>query len=325
MTLIRSALLLLVLILPARALPDLGEDAVLRDHLWKEFTAKPVSERPKVGLVFSAGSLRATAHVGVASVLENAGFPVDVVAGTSMGAIMGALYAGGTPIKRLWEIGSTIRLTSGSNIDTLSLIRYILADKLFSSEATEKFIRKELGGLRFEDLKKPFACVAADLYSGEAIYFREGDLALAVRASMNLPGIFAPVEFRHRYLTDGGVVDYIPIDAAKLLGAEWVIASVTESDYTQTKPKNVLQSLEQVIDIRGSLLSREQRKNANFLIEPPVGGIGMYETARVQEAMSKGVIEANKRVLRAEQSLLLFPKSVQSLLKGYQPSAEKKP
>jgi NTE family protein len=309
--------LVLALALPASALPDLSSDAVLRDHLWKDFTSKPADRRPKVGLVFSAGSLRATAHVGVASVLDNAGFPVDVVAGTSMGAIMGALYAGGRPIKRLWEIASGIKISSGSNIGVFSLIRYILADKLFSSEGTEKFVRQELGGMRFEDLKKPFACVAADLYSGEAIYFREGDLALAVRASMNLPGIFAPVEYRHRYLVDGGVVDYIPIDAARLIGADWVLASVTEADYTRTKPKNVLQSLEQVIDIRGSLLSREQRKTANFLIEPPVGGIGMYDTSRVEEAIGLGVIEANKRLRRAQDGLLLFPRSMASLLEGY--------
>ena len=313
---------ILCLSIPAAvtASPDLKEDSLLRDHLWKQFISKPASQRPKVGLVFSAGSLRAVAHVGVASVLENAGFPVDMVAGTSMGAIMGALYAGGLPIKRLWDIASHITLSNGTNLDTFTLIRYLLADKLLSSEATETFIGKELGGRRFEDLKTPFACVAADLYSGEAIYFREGDLGLAVRASMNLPGIFAPVEFRHRYLVDGGVVDYIPIDAAKLLGADWVLASVTESDYTQSKPKNVLQSLEQVIDIRGSLLSHEQRREANYLIEPPVGGIGMYDTSRVQEALSDGVIEANKRVTGAMESLILFPQSMRSLLKDYAPS-----
>jgi NTE family protein len=312
-----AALSLLLLAGSAAAAPDLTEDALLRDHLWKQLIAKPAGERPKVGLVFSAGSLRATAHVGVAAVLENAGFPVDVMAGTSMGAIMGALYAGGTSIDKLKEIALHINLGSGSNLNTFTLVRYILADKLLSSEGTERFIRKQLGGMRFEDLKKPFACVSADLYSGEAIIFREGDLALAVRASMNLPGIFAPVEYRHRFLVDGGVVDYIPVDAARLLGAQWVLASVTEADYTKMRPKNVFQSLEQVVDIRGSLLSREQRQQADFLIEPPVGGIGMYETKRAGEAITKGSIAASKRLPRAEEQLILF--SMDALAKDYLP------
>ncbi|MBI3551989.1 MAG: patatin-like phospholipase family protein [Elusimicrobia bacterium] len=317
MTLLKAALCAALLCSPAAAAPDLSEDALLRDHLFRQLVAMSPGQRPKVGLVFSAGSLRATAHVGVASVLENAGFPVDVVAGTSMGAIMGALYAGGTPIKKLREIAKGIKLSSGTNLNAFTLIRYVLADKLLSSAATEAFIHQQLGGMRFEDLKKPFACVAADLYSGEAIIFREGDLALAVRASMNLPGIFAPVEYRHRYLVDGGVVDYIPIDAARLLGAQWVLASVTEADYTHSKPSNVFQSLEQVVDIRGSLLSREQRRQADFLIEPPVGDIGMYETARSKEAIDKGVLAANKLLPSAMEKLILF--SMDSLLKDYFP------
>jgi NTE family protein len=279
---------------------------MLRAHLWRELTALPAGERPKVGLVLSAGSIRGTAHVGTIAALEDAGFPVDVVAGTSMGAVFGALYAGGTSLRRLREIAESLRLTSGNDISTPHLIRLLLFDRLLSSENTTKMIDQELGNKRIEQLAKPFACVAMDLYSGEAIIFRDGPLGAAVRASTNLPGIFAPVEYRHRYLVDGGVVDYIPIDAARLLGADWVLASVTETDYTYSKPKNVFDSLEQVIDIRGSFLSREQRQNADFLIEPPVGDIGVYETDRIPDAIEKGVIAAKKRIKAAEESYILF-------------------
>lgn len=304
---------------PAASTPDLSQDALLRRHLWGELLAKPKEKRPVVGLVLSAGSLRATAHVGVISVLENAGFPIDVVAGTSMGAVIGSMYAGGKPAKRLWEIATTMTFNSGSNFSKVRLLSLILSDKLLSSESTAKFINDELGGRRFEQLVKPFACVAMDIYTGEAIIFREGELAPAVRASMNLPGLFEPVQYRHRYLVDGGVVDYIPIDAARLLGAQWVVASITENDYRRVKPKSVLESLEQVIDIRGAFLSREQRKQANFLIEPAVGEIGMFQAARAKEAMSKGVIAANSAVKAAMESLLLF--SMDSLAEDYGPQA----
>lgn len=288
----------------ASAAPDLSADALLREHLWREVKSSP-ELRPKVGLVLSAGSLRGTAHAGVLRVLENAGFPVDVVAGTSMGAVIGSLYAGGLPTSRIWEIAEGIKIDSGNDLSARRLISLLLFDKLLSSEKTERLIREGLGGMRFEQTRKPFACVAMDVYTGEAIIFRDGELAPAVRASMNLPGIFQPLEYRHRYLVDGGVVDYIPVDAARLLGAEWTLASVTENDFTAVRPKTVLDSLTQVIDIRGSYLSRDQRKQADFLIEPPVGDIGLFEDARVPEAMEKGVATAARRLEAAKESLVL--------------------
>jgi NTE family protein len=300
-----TLLLALAAATTAAAAPDLSSDALLRDHLWREVRAAPPGRRPKVGLVLSAGSLRGTAHVGVVKVLVNAGFPVDVVAGTSMGAVVGSLYAGGLSVDRLWKIASAVKIDSGSSVSARHLISLLLFDKLLSSEQTEQLLHKNLGAMRFDQTKKPFACVAMDVYTGEAIVFRDGDLATAVRASMNLPGIFQPLEYRHRFLVDGGVVDYIPVDAARLLGAQWTLASVTENDYTAVRPKSVLDSLEQVIDIRGSYLSREQRKLANYLIEPPVGDIGMFEDRRIPEAMEKGVIAAAKGLNGAEESLIL--------------------
>ena len=301
----RFLLLLLALAVPAAAAPDLSADALLRDHLWREVRRAAPARRPKVGLVLSAGSLRGVAHVGVIKVLTDAGFPVDVVAGTSMGAVIGSLYAGGLPLQRIWDISSSISVGSGNDLSSRRLIGLLLYDQLLSSENTAKLVDKELGGIRFDQTKKPFACVAMDIYTGEAVIFRDGDLSTAVRASMNLPGIFRPLEYRHRYLVDGGVVDYIPVDAARLLGADWTLASVTENDFTTVRPKNVLDSLEQVIDIRGSYLSREQRRQADFIIEPPVGDIGMFEAKRVPEALEKGVIAASRRILAAEESLIL--------------------
>lgn len=306
MKLALAALLFFINGAPVFAGMDLSSDALLRDHLWRDVTSRPKGKRPTVGLVLSAGSLRAVSHVGVITVLEQAGFPVDVVAGTSMGSIVGAMYAGGRPIKRMWEMAASLKVDSGSNLNTVSLLALILSDKLLSSKPTEEYLRKELSGMTFAQMPKPFGCVAMDIYTGEEIVFTDGEVAPAVRASMNLPGIFEPVAYRHRYLVDGGVVNYIPVTVAKRLGAEWVIASVTENDYRAQKPKTVLDNLEQVIDIRGSYLSRDQRRRANFLIEPPVGDIGMHEAHRSLEAIHKGVMEANRLVRPAMENLILY-------------------
>lgn len=297
--------LLLAAAAPAAAAPDLSAEGLLRDHLWREVRLAPPGRRPKTGIVFSAGSLRGVAHVGVIRVLEGAGFPLDVVSGTSMGAVMGAYYAAGTPVKRMWEIASAVRVTSGNDLSARRLVSLVLFDSLLSSENTEKQVREGIGGLRFDQAKKPFACVSMDVYTGEPVIFRDGEIAPAVRASMNLPGIFKPVAYRHRHLVDGGVVDYIPVDAAHLLGAEWTLASVTETDFTVNRPRSVLEQLLQVIDIRGSYLSRQQRRQADFLIEPPVGDIGMFEDERVGEALEKGVLEAARRLRAAQESLIL--------------------
>ena len=111
---------------PAGAAPDLSPDAVLRDHLWRGLINLPPNKRPKVGLVLSAGSLRAVAHVGVISVLEDAGFPIDVVSGTSMGAILGALYAGGHTVKRPIECVRSLQVSAGSNMTAVSRLSLIL-------------------------------------------------------------------------------------------------------------------------------------------------------------------------------------------------------
>ncbi len=301
--------LLLAVFLSAQAAavaPEYSCDNLLRAHLWRDLILRPVGRRPRVGLALSAGSTRATAHVGVLQVLEQAGFPIDVVAGTSMGAIVGSMYCAGLPVKRLWEIAAGMNRATGSNFNAFRLISLLLTDSLLSSQRADQLVRDAIGGLRFDQLAKPFACVAMDLYTGESVIFRDGDVASAVRASVNVPGLFAPVEYRQRFLVDGGVVDFIPIDAVRLLGAQWILASVTEEDYRSVHPKTVLAILEQVINIRGSFLSQEQRRLANFLIEPPVGNIGLTDASRSTEALSKGVIAAHKVIRAAQENYILF-------------------
>lgn len=301
----RAAILSLLLAAPAAAAPDTSPDAILREHLWAQLKALPASERPKVGLALSGGGVRGLAHVGVITALQDAGFPIDAVSGTSMGAIVGAFHAAGMPPDRLWEIHKGIQSSAAGTLSRFRLLRLMVSDSLLSTKQLEQVIDEEIGQKRFDQIPIPFACVAMDIRTGEKIIFREGPLAPAVRASMNLPGLFKPVLYRHRYLVDGGVVDYIPIDAAKLLGAEWVIASVTEGDYSKSVPTSVLLNLQQVIDIRGALLSRQQRKEADLVIEPAVGDAHFLDFDRGPEMTEKGVLAAKKAIPGAQESLIL--------------------
>jgi len=292
-----------------------SDDDILREALWSRAATARSSERPSVGLALSGGGARGFAHTGVLEALEYAGFPVDYVAGTSMGALIGALYASGQPVDEIWGFGrDAAKLKVSRDFKSIKLLRLLLADKLITPTYITRFIDGRLGALTFDQLKKPFACTAMDLRTGETILFTEGPLAIAVRASVNLPGIFAPVQYRQRYLVDGGVVDFIPVDAARRLGADWVLASVTENAPGKL-PDTVLMSLLQVIDIRGSLLAGEAEKRANFVFKPDVGDISVADFDRCIEAGEEGLVEASRRMAAAEESYLVFsaPRLVEKL------------
>jgi NTE family protein len=299
-------LLLTGALAPAPLRAGESDDDVLRTALWsRAVTARP-SERPSVGLALSGGGARGFAHTGVLEALEYSGFPVDYVSGTSMGSLIGALYASGQPVDEIWGFGrDAAKLKVSRDFKSIKLLRLLISDKLITPTYITRFIDGRLGAVTFDKLKKPFACTAMDLRTGEKIVFTEGPLAIAVRASVNLPGIFAPVEYRQRYLVDGGVVDFIPVDTARQLGADWVLASVTENSPGKM-PDTVLMSLLQVIDIRGSLLAGEAEKRADFVLKPEVGDISVADFDRCPEAGEAGLVEASRRMDAAEESYLVF-------------------
>ncbi len=282
------------------------DDELLLNYLWEELTTLPPGRRPRVGLTLSGGASRGFAHVGVIANLEYAGFPIDLVTGTSMGSLVGVAYANDVPLAHMNELARTADLRQGTDLSAVKVLELFLSDHLLSTKKIEKYVHDNVGDVTFDKLKKPFACVATDIKTGEKIVFREGPVAPAVRASMNIPGIFSPVEYRHRYLVDGGVVDFIPVDIARQMGADWVLASVTEGDYTRSTLPNVLFMLEQVIDISGTIVMRTSLARADFTISPDVGRIRIYEFERAHEALDEGRLAGRKRVREAQRSLALF-------------------
>jgi NTE family protein len=290
------------------------EDGILRELMWDKLIQTGPAGRPAVGLALSGGGARGFAHAGVLEALGYAGFPLDSIAGTSMGSVIGALYASGMSVPDIWKFaGKTATLKVSRDLSGIKFLRLLIADKLITPTYINRFIEKNLGSLAFERLAIPFACVAADFRTGETIILDEGPLAAAVRASVNLPGVFAPFEYRHRYLVDGGVVDFIPVDAARLLGADWVLASVTVGAANEL-PGNVLESLLKAIDIQGNLLAGRNEKNADFVIRPPVGEIKMTDFEECEAAGEAGLIEASRRVDQAREAYLVF--SARRLLEG---------
>ena len=282
------------------------EDEILRELMWDKLSQAAPSARPSVGLALSGGGARGFAHAGVLEALDYAGFPIDKVAGTSMGAVIGALYSSGMSVREILKFaGEASALNVSRDFGGVKFLNLLITDRLITPTYINKFIESNLGGLSIEELKKPFACVAMDFRTGERIVFREGPLAVAVRASVNLPGIFAPLEYRHRYLVDGGIVDFIPVESARALGSDWVLASVTAGSSGEL-PGNVLLSLLRVIDTQGAMLAKNGERGADFVIRPEVGAIRMTDFEECAAAGEAGLVEASRRVDRAREAYLLF-------------------
>ncbi|HOB96745.1 MAG TPA: patatin-like phospholipase family protein, partial [Aquabacterium sp.] len=211
----------------------------------------PALDRPRIGLVLSGGGARGLAHVGVLKVLEQLQIPVDVITGTSMGAIVGGLYASGM---RADVLERELRAVRWGEIFNNRVARQHLSQRrkeedfevsplvelgwrngevqvpsaAVSSRGLESLLRRYTLPVRdvqrFDALPIPFRAIATDMESGAAVVLDQGDLALALRSSMSVPGVFAPTEVGGRVLGDGGLVNNLPIDVARALGADIVIA-----------------------------------------------------------------------------------------------------
>jgi len=178
-----------------------------------------LSER-KIGLVLSSGGARGTAHIGVLKVLEENGIVPGVIAGSSMGAQVGGAYAAGVAIDEMeahWRSSSWKRVAK-------TLFPTIPWSGWSSGREVTRFLRDLFGDRRIEDLPIPYAAVATDLETGEAFPITSGPLAQAIRASLSVPGLFVPAWFEGRLLIDGGVTNPLPVDVARSLGADVVIA-----------------------------------------------------------------------------------------------------
>jgi NTE family protein len=173
--------------------------------------------RKRVGLALGGGGARGMAHVGVLRVLEQEKIPVDCIAGTSVGSLVGAAYATGLRSDRLMEMALSVRWR---NIARPVWPRY----GFFSFDKMESFFTGLVGDLTFDDLEIPYAAVTADLATGEQVVLKEGRVAPAVRASCSVPGLVTPVPLNGRLLVDGGIANNLPISVVRQLGADVVIA-----------------------------------------------------------------------------------------------------
>ncbi|MDE5606475.1 MAG: patatin-like phospholipase family protein, partial [Bacteroidales bacterium] len=304
--------------------------------------AKPLkSNRPKVGLVLSGGGAKGIAHVGILKIIEELGIPVDYITGTSMGSIIGGLYAYGYSAAELdsilraadWDvllsdkaIRSDISLTEKRTADQyvitlpfgqkssllpIGILKGQHINNLFYTLTSNTYALNS-----FVELQIPFRCVATDVLTGQAIVLKDGNLAEAMRASMAIPGVFNPVEKDSMILVDGGLVDNFPVEEILKMGADIVIGVDVGFQYKgKDKLKNMANVLEMSLFMHTKTKIAKNKERCRILVTPDLTGYGPSSFGATDSLLARG--EAAARAQYDE-----FKKLAEELA-AYQPVHQK--
>ncbi len=270
--------------------------------------------RKKVGLALSSGAARGAAHVGVLEVLEEEGIPIDMIAGTSAGALIGALYA---RCRSAAEVGKIVANLASKRF-TIFTDLTIPKTGLIRGKRLKDQLKSIIGDITFEDLGIPFACVATDIGNGGEVVIKHGSVVDAVRASISIPGMFSLVKWNGRYLVDGGLVNPVPVRLLKEMGADFVIAVNVVPDMRhrvyhpdkehskhidETKEPNIFNVLMRTIHIAAYQAVRASLEGADVVIEPDVAHVGFGEFGRVAECVFQGKLAAESAIPEIKRQL----------------------
>jgi NTE family protein len=241
-----------------------------------------------IGLALGGGAVLGAAHVGVLKAIQELDIKIDYITGTSIGAFAGAFYAFGKSYEEIEDIALKLKWI---DISDLSISKF----GLLSNGKLGRLIIKHLGNKNIEDAEIPLAIIATDATNGEKIIFDKGPLAEAVMASTSIPGIFKPVEIEQRIFVDGGIVENVPIDTVKKLGAEYVIAVDLNSKNIYNKPENILDVLVNSFHFLIQERVKSQTEKANLLIEPDLSQFNRTSTKHVDKLIKIGYEESIER------------------------------
>jgi len=267
-------------------------------------------------LALGGGAARGIAHIGVLEILKANNIPVDMVAGTSAGAIAGAVFAQGKQADELKKLALKWDWKQRAQAIDLALPRsgFIAGDRI------KKLLRSIIGDVAFDELKIPFACVATDIITGEEVVIDRGPVLEAVRASISVPIIFTVVKHGGRHLVDGGLVNPVPVSVLKQMGADFIIAvNVTPrlehpaqmvhikkeniDKKPQSKEPNLFSVIMKSFSITNSQIAQASLEGADVVIEPRMAGISMADFGQAERCIMEGGMSAIDAVLEIKRRL----------------------
>ena len=267
----------------------------------------PIQARePVIALALGGGGAKGFAHIGVIKVLESHGIKPKIVTGTSAGSFVGSLYASGKSPYQLQHIALTFK---ESDIRDLTLNRqgFIAGQKL------QDFVNQHVANKPIEKFPIRFAAVATRLDNGRKADFIKGNAGQAVRASCSIPNVFVPATIGGTQYVDGGLVSPIPVQTAKALGADLVIAVDISARPTGNQPVSMWGLLDQTLNIMGQQSIHQELAQANIVIQPKVGHIGTLDLKASNQTILEGEKAAQLQVKAIQQAITNFKKSPAAL------------
>jgi NTE family protein len=264
-------------------------------------------KKKRVGLVLGSGGARGLAHIGVIKAMVNNKIPIDLIVGSSAGALMGGLYASWKAVDELEKLATELTIKDLAEV----LVDLGWGGGLIKGGKTLEFLKKKFNGEKIENLKIPFAAVATDIHTGEEVVFREGDVAEAVRASISVPLFYTPVVYNGRTLVDGGVSCPVPVEVAIQMGADIVIAVNLDSVYFSRENRGDGEKINKsTVDIlkdsyfalRYNLAKKEVRE-ANVVIEPEMEYIHDFDFTKGEKIITAGERAVEKELSRIKRLL----------------------
>ena len=265
------------------------EDAQVR-VIKQPFVAIKQQKRPVVALVLGSGGARGYAHIGVIEVLEQQGIHPDFIVGTSAGSIVGSIYASGKTAAELHDIALNLKPNDVRDVN-------VSLKGFFNGQKVENYINRQVNNTPLQNLKIPMYVVATELKNGEKTVFNYGNTGQAVRASTAIPSMFVPTKIGDTEYVDGGLVSPVPVQVARDLGADIVIAVDILAQPIHTETSNVWGLFNQNINIMQGRLAEEELKNADIVIQPDLKEKAhIFDVTGREMAIQAGVDAANEKV-----------------------------
>ncbi len=247
----------------------------------------------KVGLALGGGATLGAAHVGVLRALEESEIKIDCIAGTSIGAMVGAFYAFGMSVDEIEKIAL--------ELDWPDISRIALSRRgLLTNDEMGKRLDKYLGDVNFDEADIPFAAVTTDISTGEKVILDEGDVSEAVKASTCIPVLFEPIEYDGRLLVDGGLKESVPLSAIQSLGAEYTIGVDLNAHRNYERPDNILDILSNTLEIALKHLANVNTNEIDLLIQPNLAEFSRSETKDTDKMIERGYQAANDSLKEAK-------------------------
>ncbi|MEF9957173.1 MAG: patatin-like phospholipase family protein [Acinetobacter sp.] len=279
------------------------EDAQVR-VIKQPFVAIKQQKRPVVALVLGSGGARGYAHIGVIEVLEQQGIHPDFIVGTSAGSIVGSIYASGKTAAELHEIALNLKPNDVRDVN-------VSLKGFFNGQKVENYINHQVNNTPLQNLKIPMYVVATELKNGEKTVFNYGNTGQAVRASTAIPSMFVPTKIGDTEYVDGGLVSPVPVQVARDLGADVVIAVDILAQPIHTETSNVWGLFNQNINIMQGRLAEEELKKADIVIQPDLKEKAhIFDVTGREMAIQAGVDAANEKVTDLQSAIQNKTKSM---------------